>query len=239
MRILFQGLVCHTTIEVGGKKQRIAVLPVGDDPGTGAKHKATLSYRKSDVVGSTGTSGHTCNDLDGCVDTNVGRGEAAMLDIGDVPQLTKTTTGTVASGELVECPPDATMIRSIFFLPPGGRLSRDFYFNFEVMFNGIVHGPMPEIVIYAFSSATNVKFNLGSSTVELKPSAEVIIANVCKTAGKHYQFYRNIFNTPDTITVYDPTETTSPCSFATRPPALPACAGGSTLNIDCVNSQFP
>lgn len=239
MRILFQGLVCHTTIEVGGQKQRIAALPAATD------HIAAFSYRLDDIPGS-GLSGAACEDLAGCVDTSLGKGEASVVDIGDVPRLTKTTTDTTGhpSPELVKCPPSTSKIQSIFFLPPGGRLSRDFYFKDEAKFNGVNHGPMPQIVIYALNPATDVTFNLGGGvTVKLKPSAQVLIANVCSktsTTTNHYQFYKNILDTTAlSITVHDPVQSGTKCTFATLPPVLPDCIEGSTLDIDCVNSQFP
>jgi hypothetical protein len=236
VRILFQGLVCHTTIDVSGNKQQIAALPTAD------KHKATLSYRKADLYPSGG-SGKKCDDLLGCVDTDLGRGEAARIDIGDVPELTKTSTGTAAdaSPELLKCPPDASLIKAIFFLPPNGLLSRDYYFDDETMFNNVNHGPMPEIVVYSFKvMAAKVTINLGGGQkVDLQPTAEIRIANACKVPGNHYQFYKNIFKNPGAVTVYDPKKNGNPCTFGSRPPTLPSCAQGQTLDIDCVNSQFP
>jgi hypothetical protein len=229
MRILFQGLICHTSIVVGGQKQQIAVLPVAAD------HKATLNYRKADIYRASST-GNLCYDLAGCVDTGQ-RGEASVLQIGDLPKLTTTTTGTALSGGVM-CPPDATTIRSIFFLPPGGRLFCDYYFADEVKFNGVHHGPVPQLVIYSFNpTGSFVTFNLGSKTVQLVPSAEIVVANVCKTTtGGHYQFYKNILN--GSVMVYDPVKS-GPCTFATPLPVLTQCEGGSTLDVDCVNSQFP
>jgi len=240
MRILFQGLICHTTIEVGGNTQRIAVLPKATD------HKATLNYHKYDLYGASSTArGNECQDLVGCVDTGE-RGEASVLNIGDVPQLTRTTAGAAGgmaaqrSGELLRCPPDSTIIQSIFFLPPDGRLFCDYYFADEAKFNGIHYGPIPQLVIYSINPTGSwVTFNLGGTTVKLVPSAEIVVANVCKkTTGTHYQFYKNILDTPGSVTVYDPAPS-KPCKFGTPLPVLAECEGGSTLGIDCVNSQFP
>ncbi len=236
MKIIFQGLITHTTIDISGNKQQIAALPAAVD------HKATLSYRRSDKIGFP-FPGKACVDLLGCIDTSLGRGEAARLNIGDVPQLTKTTTGTAADGslELVKCPPNAALIKAIFFLPPGGQLSSDNYFDDETMFNNNNHGPMPETVVYTVSTAAQkvtIDFG-GGNTVDLYPSAEIRVANVCKTPGNHYQYYKNIFANPGNVTVYDPKPSGRKCGFASRPAALPSCAEASTLDIDCVNSQFP
>ena len=179
MRIFFHGLVCHTAIT--GNTQQIAALPAA----TG--HKATLSYKNCDIDGADDDeTGNTCQELLDCFDTDLGRGLPTKLEIGDVPQLTRTTTGTAAhpSPEL-KCLGDTSIIRSIFFLPPGGRLYCDCYFDEEVNFNVSPYGPMPEIVIYAVRPmASKVTFTLrGGMTVALKPTADVTIANVCKTKG--------------------------------------------------------
>ncbi|HKQ96607.1 MAG TPA: hypothetical protein VJV75_01905 [Candidatus Polarisedimenticolia bacterium] len=241
MRIIFQGLICHTTIVVGGKNQQIAVLPVA------AKHKATLSYLKKDIIPKPAFfTGSDCSDLVGCADTDLGRGAAAVLDIGDIPHLANdTTTGTALSPDL-KCPLVSSTIQSIFFLPPGGMLFCDYYFKEEAKFNGTNHGPIPKGVIYAFNAgATSLKFNLGGGkSIVLHSSAQVTIANACAEEATppstHYQFYKNVLDTSGgSITVRDPKTTGTTCTFASDPPVLPDCTMGATLGIDCVNSQFP
>lgn len=242
MRITFRGLVTHATINVSGTDEQVAILPVATD------HEAILAYRLEDVPGSSQT-GVDCLPLpEGCFKTDLRTGKVKKMDIGDLPQLTVTTTATALSRQVLRCPPDNTLIKSIFYLPPEGKLFADHYYEEEVDFieSPLIthpHGAMPRSVIYAvWPSVTDFTITFGDgSTLKLVSTAEIVIANTCTTStrGTHYQFYRNVLDTTVAIKVYDPKKNGTPCTFASDTEYLMECGGGSTVDVDCVNSQFP
>lgn len=246
MEIMFQGLIVHTTINKNGTDQQVAVLVAATN------HAAKLAYKLKDDPSSGGASGTACKNLSGCIMTDAGVGVPARVDLADLPRLTCTTTGTStdATLDLLNCPPVSGQIVAIVFLPPGGRLSCDHYFDEEVTFNN-PHGPMPETVKYAVNIAGNVKITYGpkpGDELTLSGSAKINITNVCPPPHpppppppphNHYQYYKNFFQTPAAITVYNPRKNGKLCTYASQPEAMPNCTGGSTLDVDCVNSRFP
>jgi len=244
MRITFRGLVTHATINIGGTKQQVAILP------TAAAHVATFRYLREQVIPPSGLTGPKCDPLpQGCFDTNLTRGEVAKIDLDDLPSLRRTTTATALSPQVGICPLPAGLIHAIFFLPPNGRLFGDHYYTEEVDFkeatSGITlrHGPMPQSVIYTlWPAASNFTVTFGdSSTLTLKREAEIVIANVCPTStGTHYQFYKNVLDsTVPPVKVFDPQRNGTACTYASDPLNLIDCGGGATVDVDCVNSQFP
>lgn len=234
MKIIFQGLITHTVIDDGTRKQ-IAALIKADG------HRSWISWRLDDVPNSNDTGPYCRELINECVSTNLGPGVPDRENVDEVPKLENTTTGsTTPTAELKACPPGGTQINAIFFLPPKGWLSAECFFDDEVKFNNVFHGPLPETVEYTVRATANVILTFGNGdTVELYPSAEILIANVCLTPGDHYQNYKNMYDVPANVTVYDPKRNGTYCSYASRPDPLPDCIEGSTLDIDCVNTRFP
>lgn len=242
MKIRFVGLVAHVTLNEGTAfETQIAALPAAAD------HLATLSVSRLLVDSDPDHIGHTVDDttcfpLTGCVKfPNLAVGPAGQQLINEVPSLKKVTTAGTLSAELTKCPPKATVFSSVVHLPRSGRLMPEDFFELEVDFNGVAHGPLPRTMIYLVATTGKEVLNIGGHNVVLKAGADMLIANVCdkSTTKNHFQNYKLVFDPPAT-TVFDPDDSAKrPCKFSTPPELLPSCAKGADLGVDCSNSHFP
>ena len=242
MKIRFVGLVAHVTLNEGTAfETQVAALPAAPD------HLATLSVSYLLVDSDPDHIGHTvdettCFPLTGCVNfPNLSVGPAGGQLISELPSLKKVTTAGKLSDEITKCPPNSSVFSAVVHLPRDGRLMPEDFFEYEVDFNGVAHGPLPSTMIYLVATSGKEMINIDGHAVVLKAGADILIANVCdKSATKnHFQNYKLLFDPPATK-VFDPVDSAKrPCKFSTPRAPLPGCAKGADLGVDCSNSHFP
>lgn len=251
--IRFQGLMTHARVREsnGNEHQRVVLYYVANH-----KHLPLMTIRKMDRVNDA-EDGDYNEDTVRCynlrtksgdqlttVSTDLPSAVLPTLHLAGVPSLREISNGVDPQDAIANFKP--TMELPVLVdLPDGALLVRN-WFKDAADFGSGRPQCVPQTVVFTVKAAANVKITLdagagGKRELTMKPDSLIYITNLSTSpnAMPHHDVKKAFFKNSGSVTVQNPTKT-GKCEFlGTVDDLHGTCSTGSTLSVECSNTNFP